>query len=597
MAVSRDSRRCSRSSRLRTHQGRPFFRVLFGVQSRTGFRELFSRAASSLTVASLLATAPVSSGCLAETDFGPWTKLSTSQFGVALYPGTTTVEVRDVHDGWTERVSVVSDGRSVTDGIDKEPVLPAIAAKIPDADRAALRGDGSDPIPDTGSALDRAAAVNGWIVRRIDSFHLDRPGAGSSAGGEAASSRALPSSDGRNPHVIAASPQTSRPREGQAPIESENACEILKSIEEGARSNCLSFASIFRDVGTIAGLTIRRVDFCVRFGSPFEGHSVDEVWSPETGKWFVVDAYFQCIWTVDGTPASAIELHRAAVEGRARSIGFKSTGLGGVSLSGSRVNPRLYPRNVMVRVASGAWLTRTSGAPAPVVDGNIIQCDDDAVFEAPPGAADEYSARRDSSHGRIVFQAIDGRLVVGLNRKSFEADRFEARVTAERSIEQFDETAGYDPGDPEIATGPELVARTKLVDDDGDATPDGWSVDRSLALFETTPDGAAVLETGPDGATLTLVPKLAADFASGVGFARMSVDRGSANFSASGRMAGQKFVVRAGRETTACTPISGFASLADGLRLEILPNSRVTVAWVSLRRTPAYGDLDGAEVP
>lgn len=574
----RGSPRCLRLSRSTERSGRTEGRALALVSA----------------VLLLASTVPIS-GCLTDDDLGAWTALSTKQFAVPLASGTTTVEVRDTRDGWVERVTVESDGRAVTDGIKLEPLQPAQSRTLSDEDAAYLRGDAAYPIPTTGAALDRALALNAWVGQRVERLRLSQSVAPSSdetdAGppsGPAGGTR--PVADFLRP----AAP--SRPREGEPPIDSDNACEVLRSIADGARSNCRSYATIFCDAATLAGLTVRRVDMAVRYGSPLEGHSLDEVWSPELAKWIVVDPLFQAMWTVDGAPAAAIELHRAAVEGRLKSIDFRSTGIGGASLSGSRVNPRLYPRCLFVRTTSGAWLTRTAGAPAPVEDTNILQCDDDAVFAAPPGAIDAYSIRRDSLHGRIAFQAVDGRLVVGLAGKTFEPGRFEARVSTGRSIELFDDIVGYDPGDPEIATGPELLPETRLSDDDGDRKPDGWVVKRAPSGFETRPDGTAVLESGPDGALLTLKPKGNLQ-SSVVGFARLAVERGYTSFSLSGRLKTAPFTVAAGRETTACSPISSPGAAEGGLRLELAPNSRVTVAWVSLRASPRYGEPTGASVP
>lgn len=541
----------------------------------------------------LVATLPVS-GCLSDEDTGGWTALSTRQFAVPLVPGTTTVEVRDVHDGWVERVSVESDGRAVTDGIKLEPLQPAQSRTLSDEEATYLRGDAANPIPTTGAALDRAIAVNAWVWHRVDQLKFPPMPATESPASNTTSGPKAPVVNASG--SVGTPSRPLRPREGEPSIDSENSCEVLRSIADGARANCRSYATIFCDAATLAGLTTRRVDMAVRYGSPLEGHSLDEVWSPELAKWIVVDPLFQVLWTVDGVPACALELHKATIEGRSKAIDFRSTGAGGASLPGSRVNPRLYPRCIFIRTASGAWLTRTGGAPAPVVDTNVLQCDDDATFTDPPGVADTFAVRRDSLHGRIAFQAVDGRLVVGLAGKTFESGRYEARVSAGRSIELFDAIAAYDPGDPDIATGPELIPETRMTDDDGDRKPDGWVVERAPSGFEIRPDGSAVLESGPDGALLSLKPKINL-LSSVVGFARLAVERGSASFSLSGRLQTVPFTVAAGRETTACSPISAPGAAEGGLRLELAPNSRVTVAWVSLRASPRYGDQAGVSVP
>ena len=547
------------------------------------------RVATALSVLFLVAASMPLSGCLEERSLGAWTPLPTRQFAVPLAPGTTSVEVRDVRDGWVERVSVESDGRTVTAGINLEPLQTARPRVLSSDDQTYLRGDAADPIPTSGAALERATSLCAWVGRRVDRLRM----------GFTDDAYEFEPHKGAEPArtQITAEPATReqpqpRPRAGEDPIASDDSCEVLRSIADGARSNCRSYATVYGDATSLAGLTARRVDMAVRYGSPYEGHSLIEVWSPELERWFVADPFFQALWTLDGSPASVIELHRAAVEGRSMSIGFRSTGTNGASLEGARVNPRLYPRNFFIRTASGAWLSRTSRAPAPVTDTNILQCDDDAVFAAPPGAVDTCAVRRDSLHGRIAFQAIDGRLVFGLNREIFESGRFEARAAANRTYEFFDELVAHDPADPETASGPELLPETRLVDDDGDGSPDRWTVDRPPTLFEAGADGSAIIESGADGARLSIKPT-APQLTSIVGFAHLSVERGAATLSFGGKVQSSPFTVSAGRTTVASTAITGGGRGDSGLQLELGPNSRVTVTWVSMRNVPKFAGPTG----
>ena len=558
---------------------------------RVAWRSDSRRVATAISVLFLVASSLPLSGCLEDRSLGAWTPLSTRQFAVPLAPGTTTVEVRDIRDGWVERVSVESDGRTVTAGINLEPLQPARPRVLSSDDQTYLRGDAADPIPTSGAALDRATSLCTWVGRSVDRLRNR-------------STNAIPDDEFFfDPKVVPKETQLSdphyyppvvppRPHEGDPPIDSDDACEVLRSIADGARSNCRSYATVYADATSLAGLTARRVDMAVRYGSPYEGHSLVEVWSPELERWFVADPFFQALWTLDGDPASVFELHRAAVEGRSMSIGFKSTGTNGASLEGARVNPRLYPRNIFIRTASGAWLSHTGRAPAPVTDTNILQCDDGAVFAAPPGAVDACAVRRDSLHGRIAFQAIDGRLVVCLNRERFESGRFEARAAANRTYEFFDELVAHDPADPEIAAGPELLPETRLVDDDGDGSPDRWTIEHAPTLFEAGADGSAIIESGVDGARLSVKPT-APQLASIVGFAQVSVERGAATLSFGGKVQSSPFTVSAGRTTVASTAITGGGRGDSGLQLELGPNSRVTVAWVSMRNVPRFGGSAG----
>lgn len=516
------------------------------------------------------------SACLNEPAFGSWAPLVTRQVGVDLVPGATTVEVRDIHEGWVERVAVDSDGWSVTGGIDGEPVQPPANTGLSQDEIRFYASAIGSALPDGAPALERSKALNAWVRRYAR--EIGRP-----EGPES------PLPGGAAPDVAdagAASDEVPRARGATPPIESDDGREVLESIRNGARANCRSYATILCDAAGAVGITARRVDFAVRYGSPLEGHSVVEVWSPELGTWVVVDPLFQAIWTVDGKPASAIDLHRAVVEGRAASVNLETTGPGGASTATARVNPRLYPRTVFVRVPGGAWLTRTRGVPAPVTDANILQCDDDAAFSAPPGALDRLELSREARHGRIVFQGIGGRLVVSVASDRFEPGRFEIRATAGRTVEAFDDVEQLDPSDPEIAGGPELLSSTCLTDDDHDGLPDGCDVASTLAAFEPRPDGSALVAAGADGLQLTVRPKAGAT-RSAVGFARLAVEAGSASIAFARTSAGS-LQVTSGRETTVSTVISSGSSAESGLRLKLSPNSRVVVRWLSVRSVPPF---------
>ena len=98
--------------------------------------------------------------------FGEWQKMEARQVSVPLAPGTVAVEIADLESGWTERVSVQSDGRRVLSGV-PDFELDASPLARPDAETVAYWRRELGPLAEPhGQALQRALALTTWVHSR-----------------------------------------------------------------------------------------------------------------------------------------------------------------------------------------------------------------------------------------------------------------------------------------------------------------------------------------------------------------------------------------------------------------------------------------------
>src|SRR4029079_8712864 len=81
-------------------------------------------------------------------------------------------------------------------------------------------------------------------------------------------------------------------------------------------------------------------------------HAGTEVWVNELGGWIYQDPLFNCYWTSDGKPASALALHDAVMIGK--EIAFAPRDLEvEEGLRKSYIDPRLYFRHISYEYRAG----------------------------------------------------------------------------------------------------------------------------------------------------------------------------------------------------------------------------------------------------
>jgi transglutaminase superfamily protein len=162
--------------------------------------------------------------------------------------------------------------------------------------------------------------------------------------------------------------------------------EAYLQMRQGKPVLCGNLAEIYVALCESAGLVARTVGLSLMvrdgtFGS--DTHAGAEIWLPEMGGWIYQDPTFNCYWTVNGRPASALQLHNALMSGDEISpiaANAKAQGM----LDSYYVNPRLLFRHISYEYkAGGPLLYYVDGRMEPLNmrDRNWIQSDDPAIFE------------------------------------------------------------------------------------------------------------------------------------------------------------------------------------------------------------------------
>jgi hypothetical protein len=89
--------------------------------------------------------------------------------------------------------------------------------------------------------------------------------------------------------------------------------EILDAQRHGAWATCRQFSYLMVGAAESTGLEARIAVASFSFWkSPgTEGHVMTEIWIPELKKWVLMDAMWDLMFTVNGVPASALEIYNS----------------------------------------------------------------------------------------------------------------------------------------------------------------------------------------------------------------------------------------------------------------------------------------------
>jgi len=96
-----------------------------------------------------------------------------------------------------------------------------------------------------------------------------------------------------------------------------NTLTILKEAESGKKFRCVEYGIVLKSVLASNGFKARTLSLKtrdvekVRLGA---GHVLTEVWSNTYDKWFMLDAQFNVVPTLDNTPLNAVEFQNAIIQ-------------------------------------------------------------------------------------------------------------------------------------------------------------------------------------------------------------------------------------------------------------------------------------------
>jgi hypothetical protein len=347
------------------------------------------------------------------------------------------------------------------------------------------------------------------------------------------------------------------------------------------RVNCQVVANRLYALLRETDIPSRRVDLAVRPGSPYEGHSAVEIWSTESQRWALLDPFF-CIWySIDGRPASALDLHYAVTGGTRSVIRMERIGDGiGVDPWTNRIPPLLYFRTLLLSMNDGAWLVYADpdAKIGYIADPAFVWTESTSAFLAPPDQPVALTHAREVRAGSIVIQTFRGRLYVGIPKLS-EPNTWWVRVPEGQDLALEPIPAAYDVRDQLLSRKDELLP----------LPPNAWSIQGTPTSVVRDEHGGITIETNAE------TVQLACDFESEQGAslviaAHIRNERGSVNFEIGGRR--KQFVLELDKATdVSISPVIVKARGRDSIIITVAPESRCHVFSVNARHTRSLSDF------
>jgi len=193
--------------------------------------------------------------------------------------------------------------------------------------------------------------------------------------------------------------------------------EAYLEMREGKPVLCGNLAEIYVALCESAGLIARSVGLSLMvrdgtFGS--DTHAGAEIWIPEMGGWIYQDPTFNCYWTVDGRPASALQLHDALMSGReikAVTANAKAQG----AVASYYVDPRLLFRHISYEYKPGGpllYYVDSRMEPLNMRDRNWIQADEPIIFKGLDENGNRFVEHKGEVVPGIFAQLIDNVLFI-----------------------------------------------------------------------------------------------------------------------------------------------------------------------------------------
>ena len=359
---------------------------------------------------------------------------------------------------------------------------------------------------------------------------------------------------------------------------------LFEQTMSGSRYNCLTLATIYYDAVRSTGVRARRVDLATRPHSPYESHSVVEIWSTTHGKWILIDPFFSAYYTVDGVPASALELHDLVVRESVSSIGMSRIAAANrVDPRKYRINPLLYFRHVKYATTDGRWLlySASSATVTPVADPMVLQTDKADPFALPTDQQVHLARVEVGTTGQIVRQRLHDRVYVCIPAELWKDGALEYRITEGSEVGTSPDVLPYLPTDEFLCRTESLIENSTLLDADSNGSPDGWTVSASANDTYTIGPNGLTIQAGELGCQLT-VPIRIRDFGTFIAFCRADVLAGSLRMSFPTRRAFATVEMMPGIGRTISTPILRSRGTED-LLIELAPGTQCTIHSVEAR--------------
>jgi len=193
--------------------------------------------------------------------------------------------------------------------------------------------------------------------------------------------------------------------------------EAYLEMREGKPVLCGNLAEIYVALCESAGLTARSVGLSLMvrdgtFGS--DTHAGAEIWIPEMGGWVYQDPTFNCYWTIDGRPASALQLHNALMSGHEIKP-VAANAKAQTAVDSYYVDPRLLFRHISYEYKPGGpllYYVDSRMEPLNMRDRNWIQADEPAIFQGLDENGNRFVERKGEVAPGIFAQLIGNVLFI-----------------------------------------------------------------------------------------------------------------------------------------------------------------------------------------
>jgi hypothetical protein len=211
--------------------------------------------------------------------------------------------------------------------------------------------------------------------------------------------------------------------------------EAYQQMRQGHPVLCGNLAEIYAALCNSVGLTARPVGLSVAIQNGSFGlytHAGTEVWIEDFGGWIYQDPLFNCYWTINSKPASALALHDAVMSGQTIAYAPRTSQVE-EGLRNSYIDPRLYFRHISYEYKAGGTVLYYADKrlePLSLKDKNWIHTSDRLDIERLDAGGNQIVEHRAQIAPGIWVQLLDGDLFVRDRRERSQGIRVRSSTGA-----------------------------------------------------------------------------------------------------------------------------------------------------------------------
>jgi len=204
--------------------------------------------------------------------------------------------------------------------------------------------------------------------------------------------------------------------------------EAYEQMLQGQPVLCGNLAEIYAALCEAAGLIARPVGLSVAVQNGLFGvdtHAGTEVWITEMGGWIYQDPMFNCYWTLNNKPVSALVLHDAVMRGEPIQFAPRDRQVED-NLRKFYIDPRLYFRHVSYEYKAGGTVLYYADKrlePLSLIDKNWIHTSNRVDIERLDTGGNLVLERRAQIAPGIWVQLLDGDLFIRDRRERSQGIR------------------------------------------------------------------------------------------------------------------------------------------------------------------------------